>query len=52
MNSRQKAVPSVFEWAVDEMRAKEAQEDYPSPFEVASNMLTLLVVADPAHLRQ
>lgn len=41
----------VFEWNVDERRAKGAEEDYPSPFEVASNMLKLHVVADPTHPR-
>jgi hypothetical protein len=41
----------IFEWNVDEMRAKGAEEDYPSPFEVGSNMLKLLVVADPTHPR-
>jgi hypothetical protein len=34
----------VFEWNVSESRQK--QEDYPSSFEVASNMLKIRVVAD------
>jgi hypothetical protein len=42
----------VFEWDVDKIRAIGAEEDYPSPFEVASNMLKLHVVGDPAHLRR
>ena len=40
----------VFKWDVNEIREKGIAADYPSSFEVASNMLKIRVVTDSAHL--
>ena len=41
-----------FKWDVNEIREKGIEADYPSSFEVASNMLKIRVLADSSHLHR